>query len=83
MRYTSPTDIEEILDILAEHGGDAKVIAGGQSLLLLLREHFVEPSLLVSLGGVDALRRLEVNGVAQVVSKISLFRDLCRHSMIT
>jgi len=81
VRYTSPTDIEEILDILAEHGGDAKVMAGGQSLLLLLREHFVEPSLLVSLGGVDALRRLEVNGGVRIGAMVT-HAEVERHTAI-
>src|SRR6266566_2826480 len=35
--------LEEALDILAEHGDAAKVMAGGQSLLILLRERFVDP----------------------------------------
>src|SRR5439155_5446752 len=71
MQYTRPAELEEVLDLLAEHGDDAKLMAGGQSLLLLLREHFVEPSLLVSLAGIEALRRLEVNGGARIGAMVT------------
>jgi carbon-monoxide dehydrogenase medium subunit len=81
VRYTCPTDIEEILDILAEHGSDAKVMAGGQSLLLLMREHFVEPSVVVSLGGVEAMRRLEVNGGLQIGAMVT-HAEVERHPAI-
>src|SRR5947209_19569960 len=46
-------------------------MAGGQSLLLLLREHLVGPSLLVSLRGIEALRRLEVNGSARISAMVT------------
>ena len=71
MRYTRPAELDEVLELLAEQGDEAKLIAGGQSLLLLLREHFVEPSLLVSLAGVEALRRLEVNGDARIGAMVT------------
>ena len=81
MRYICPTNLKEVLDILAEHGEDAKVMAGGQSLLLLLREHFVEPSLLVSLSGIEALRRLEVNGDARIGAMVT-HAEVARHPAI-
>jgi carbon-monoxide dehydrogenase medium subunit len=81
VRYTSPTDLGEALEILAEHGEDAKVMAGGQSLLLLLREHLVEPLLLVSLGGIEALRRLEVNGSARISAMVT-HAEVERHPAI-
>ena len=71
MRYTRPTELEEALSLLAEHGDEAKVLAGGQSLLLLLREHFVEPELLVGLGGIESLRRLEVDGEARIGAMVT------------
>lgn len=71
MRYQRPGELEEVLDLLAEHGDEAKVIAGGQSLLILLREHLVEPELLVGLSGVEALRRLDVDGGARIGAMVT------------
>ena len=49
--YVAPTSVEEALAALAEHGDDAKVIAGGQSLLPVLRMRLNAPEVVVDLGG--------------------------------
>src|SRR4051794_41915753 len=62
MRYLEPETVGEALDLLAEHGDEAKVIAGGQSLLLLMRERLVAPEALIGLRAIEPLRAIEVNG---------------------
>ena len=52
MEYLDPTSIDEALDLLAEHGDRAKVIAGGQSLLILIRERLIEAEILIGLRGI-------------------------------
>ena len=54
--YTRPSSLGEAAAALADGGEDAKVIAGGQSLLPLLRLRFSYPSVLVDVGGLDELR---------------------------
>lgn len=71
MRYLQPTTLDEALDLLAEHGDAAKVIAGGQSLLLLLRDRLADPEILVGLRGIDELRRFEVNGGARIGAMVT------------
>jgi aerobic carbon-monoxide dehydrogenase medium subunit len=71
MRYVQPVELEEALDVLAEDGDEAKVLAGGQSLLILLREHFVEPEVLVGLSGIEFLRRLEVDDGARIGAMVT------------
>jgi len=66
MRYVAPTTVDEALDLLAEHGHDAKLLAGGQSLLILMRERLVEPDVLIGLTDVAALRGIEVDGHARI-----------------
>ena len=41
--YVAPTSVEEALSALAEHGDEAKIIAGGQSLLPVLRMRLNAP----------------------------------------
>lgn len=57
--YCAPATVEEVLDVLEEHGDEAKVLAGGQSLVPLLNFRVIRPSVLVDLSGVDGLSRLE------------------------
>ena len=71
MRYQRPGELEEVLDLLAERGDEARVVAGGKSLLILLREHLVEPELLVGLSGVEALRRLDIDGGARIGAMVT------------
>ena len=53
--YVRPGSLGDAISALADGGEDAKVIAGGQSLLPLLRLRLVYPELLVDLGGLDEL----------------------------
>jgi 2-furoyl-CoA dehydrogenase FAD binding subunit len=50
--YVRPDTAEEALDALAEHGSDAKVLAGGQSLVPALNMRLVRPAALVDINRV-------------------------------
>src|SRR5919197_2133261 len=57
--YRAPESLEEVWAALDEAGDDARLIAGGTSLLLLLKQRLVRPALLVSLkrlGGLSEIR---------------------------
>src|SRR3954454_13384923 len=71
MRYLEPETVDEALDLLAEHGDGAKVIAGGQSLLILMRERLVEMDALIALKAVAGLREIEVNGGARIGAMVT------------
>jgi carbon-monoxide dehydrogenase medium subunit len=56
--YFAPETLEEALELLGQHGDEAKVLAGGQSLIPLLKLRFAAPSVLVDInriGGLDTL----------------------------
>lgn len=57
--YFAPTSLEEAASLLAEHGDDAKLLAGGQSLIALLSLRLSRPTVLVDLNGVTALSGIE------------------------
>jgi aerobic carbon-monoxide dehydrogenase medium subunit len=54
--YERATSVEDALGLLARHGADAKVIAGGQSLLPLMKLRLARPERLIDIGRLDALR---------------------------
>ena len=60
--YYSPASIDEALSHLSEHGYDAKLIAGGQSLIPMMNFRLAEPSILIDLNRIDALAYIEPNG---------------------
>jgi CO/xanthine dehydrogenase FAD-binding subunit len=53
--YYAPITVEEALSLLAEHGYDAKVLAGGQSLIPMMNFRLVQSSILVDLNNIPEL----------------------------
>ena len=62
VEYVRASTVDEAVTALADAGEDAKVLAGGQSLIPLLRLRLAAPSLLVDLGGIAALRGIREDG---------------------
>ena len=58
--YRDPMTIEEALDLLAEYGEDARLLAGGQSLVPLLNFRLVQPAVIIDLNGLDELGNIQV-----------------------
>ena len=69
--YLAPTTVEEALAALAEHGDEAKILAGGQSLLPVLRMRLNAPETVIDLGRIDALRGVRDDGDAVVVGAMT------------
>ena len=57
--YHAPTSLDEALAALSRYGGDAKVLAGGQSLMPLLNFRLSRPAALVDLNGIRSLAYIE------------------------
>ncbi|MDE0390878.1 MAG: FAD binding domain-containing protein [Rhodospirillales bacterium] len=58
--YECPRDVAEAVALLAAHGGDARPLAGGQSLVPLLNFRLARPAVLVDLNRIEALARIRV-----------------------
>ena len=59
--YYAPTTVEQALALLAEHGYEAKVLAGGQSLVPMMNFRLVEPSVLVDLNSIPDLGYIQAD----------------------
>ncbi|HKF81029.1 MAG TPA: xanthine dehydrogenase family protein subunit M [Thermoleophilaceae bacterium] len=57
--YTKPAAVDEAVKALADAGEDARLLAGGHSLLPLMKLRLAVPSLLVDIGGLEDLRGVE------------------------
>ena len=56
--YDDPSTIEDALDLLARHGDDCKVLAGGQSLVPLMNFRLARPARLIDINGVESLSHI-------------------------
>jgi aerobic carbon-monoxide dehydrogenase medium subunit len=69
--YVRPSTVEDAVAALAAAGEDAKVLAGGQSLLPLLRLRLAAPTTLVDLGGIAGLRGVREDGADLVIGAMT------------
>ena len=69
--YQAPTSVEEALQLLTEGGDDAKIIAGGQSLLPVLKLRLAAPELVIDLAKIDSLKGVRDDGDAIVIGAMT------------
>jgi aerobic carbon-monoxide dehydrogenase medium subunit len=80
LQLQRPRSLAEALALLAEHGDDAKVLAGGQSLVPLLNFRLSAPAVLVDLCQVPALATIAIADGWVRVGALATQRDLERHA---
>jgi carbon-monoxide dehydrogenase medium subunit len=80
--YVAPSTVDEAVRALAEAGEDAKVLAGGQSLLPVLRMRLAAPTTLVDLGKVAELRGIREDGDALVIGAMTTHYDVQRDALV-
>ncbi|PFG67992.1 carbon-monoxide dehydrogenase medium subunit [Propionibacteriaceae bacterium ES.041] len=80
--YLAPTSVAEALAALAEHGDDAKVLAGGQSLLPVLRMRLNAPEVVVDIGHIDELRGIRDDGDAIVIGALTTHHEVIADPLV-
>ena len=60
--YLEPSSLDEALALLARHGGEAKLIAGGTGLVNLMKQRLVRPSFVIGLRALKSLAGIAENG---------------------
>ena len=74
--YTCPTSISEAVALLASHDGEAKPLAGGQSLVPMMAFRVASPSLLVDLRKLAELRQIGITQDGVVLGAMVRWRDI-------
>ena len=74
--YTRAASVEEAVALLAEHGDSAKLLAGGHSLLPLMKLRLAVPSVLVDVGRITDLRYVRQEGDHVAIGALTRHRDL-------
>ncbi|HET9860884.1 MAG TPA: xanthine dehydrogenase family protein subunit M [Nocardioidaceae bacterium] len=80
--YVAPSTVEEAVNALVEAGEDAKVLAGGQSLLPVLRMRLNVPSVVVDLGRIESLRGVRDDGDALVIGAMATHSDVFHDPLV-
>ncbi|GLX52644.1 carbon-monoxide dehydrogenase medium subunit [Streptomyces hygroscopicus subsp. hygroscopicus] len=80
--YARPQTVEEAVRLLGEAGDEAKVLAGGQSLLPLLRLRLAFPELVVDVGRIPGLRGVREDGDTLVIGALTTHHDVVRDPLV-
>lgn len=80
--YVCPASLAEAIDLLAAHDGEAKVIAGGQSLMPMLAFRLAAPSLLVDIGRLPELNRIVISSEGVDLGALVTWRDIERDARL-
>ncbi|MEU0264941.1 xanthine dehydrogenase family protein subunit M [Nocardioides sp. NPDC006303] len=80
--YVAPTTVEEALAALAQYGDEAKIIAGGQSLLPVLRMRLNAPEWVIDLGRIDSLRGVRDEGESIFVGAMTRHSDVAADPLV-
>lgn len=60
--YIKPASLAEVFPLLDRYGDDARILAGGQTLMATLNMRLSEPQLLIDIGSIDGLRGISLAG---------------------
>ena len=74
--YVAARSLDEAVSLLGRHGADAKVLAGGHSLIPLMKLRLAAPSVLIDLGRIAALREIRLDGDDVVVGAMATYHSL-------
>lgn len=69
--YFAPTSVREAISLLQQHGDDAKVLAGGHSLLPLMKFRLAQPKVVVDIGRIPGLDGITVAGDKVVIGALA------------
>lgn len=65
--YVRAESVEQVLELLDRHGDEARILAGGQSLMPTLNMRLSQPEILINIKGLDALKGIsEQNGIVRI-----------------
>ncbi len=80
--YVAPTSVADALAALAGAGDDVKVLAGGQSLLPILRLRLNAPDVVVDLGRIEELRGVRDDGDTLVIGAMTAYSDIIADPLV-
>lgn len=79
--YLKPDSLAEACDVLSTRGKDAKVVAGGQSLSLLLRQDLLDPAVIVDISELSELGGIEVDSGRVSIGATATYSSLASHDI--
>lgn len=80
--YQRPTTLSEATQVIADHPGSVRVLAGGTDLVAWLRDNAVAPDLVVDIKAIPDLREIKLDGDTLHIGSLVTFTDLIESDLI-
>ena len=80
--YVAPSSVDEAIALLREHGDAAKVLAGGHSLIPLMKLRLSEPGVLIDIGNIGALRGVRRDNGSVAIGALTTYRELLESGLL-
>ena len=80
--YVAPSTLDDAVTLLREHGGEAKVLSGGQSLIPMLKLRLAAPTVLVDITRIDGLEYIEERDGALRIGALAREADLEQSAIV-
>lgn len=77
-QYHDPETVQDVVELLDEHGHDAELLAGNQSLGIIMANRLATPDALIDLGGVDELAGISIEDDNVSIGAMTRHRDVER-----
>jgi carbon-monoxide dehydrogenase medium subunit len=74
--YHAPTSVAEAADLLAKHGDSAKLLAGGHSLVPLMKTRLARPDVLIDLGKIDTMSYIRESDGGLAIGAMTTYHQL-------
>ena len=81
-KFLEPTNIPEAVSLLDQYADDSKVIAGGTSVVLMLQQKLIMPSVLISLGRVEGHDHIRFEDDGLHIGALTKLRDIERSEIV-
>jgi aerobic carbon-monoxide dehydrogenase medium subunit len=81
--YVATHSVEEALQLLTKHGDDAKLLAGGHSLIPAMKLRLASPRYLIDLGSVPGLRGVRIDGESLIMGALTVHADIAASDLVS
>ena len=75
-QYHKPGSVAEAADLLSKHGSNAKILAGGHSLIPMMKLRLAQPEILIDLGAIDTMSYIENRDGGQAIGGMTTYAEI-------
>ncbi|MCL0055872.1 xanthine dehydrogenase family protein subunit M [Dehalococcoidia bacterium] len=81
-QYHKPGSVAEAADLLSKHGSNAKILAGGHSLIPMMKLRLAQPEILIDLGAIGTMSYIENRDGGQAIGGMTTYAEIASSGMV-